>query len=66
MMTRLLCCVATEVRDLPMYEGLSEVDDFLNKFEKEVPEEQQFDALKLVLRATPARWWDTHQHNFED
>jgi len=38
MMTRLLCYVATEVRDPPMYDGLTEVDDFLNKFEREVLE----------------------------
>ena len=38
MMTRPLHCVATKVRDLPMYDRLSEVDDFLNKFEREVPE----------------------------
>lgn len=36
MMTRSLHCMATEVRDLPTYDGLSEVDDFLNKFEREV------------------------------
>ena len=34
MMTRSLCCMSIEVRDLPMYTGLSEVDDFLNKFER--------------------------------
>ena len=49
-----------------MYDGLSEVDDFLNKFEREVPEQQHFDALKWALRATPARWWGTHQKSFED
>jgi len=38
MMTRSLRCVTTDVRDLPMYDGLSEVDDFLNKFEREVLE----------------------------
>ena len=32
MMTRSLHCVSTEVRDLPTYDGLSEVDTFLNKF----------------------------------
>ena len=55
MMTRSLCCVTTEVRDLPMYDGLTEVDDFLNKFESEVPKQQCFDALKWALRAMPAR-----------
>jgi len=49
-----------------MYDGLSEVDNFLNKFEKEAPEQQHFDALKWVLRTTPARWWGMHQRNFED
>jgi len=66
MMTRSLHCVATEVRDLPMYDGLSEVDGFLNKFEGEVLEQQRFDTLKWVLRAMPTRWWSTHQRSFED
>jgi len=55
-----------EVRDLPMYDGLTEVDDFLNKFESEVLEQQRFDALKWALRATPTRWWGIHQRSFED
>ena len=37
MMVRSLHCMTIEVRDLPTYDGLSEVDDFLNKFEREVP-----------------------------
>ena len=51
---------------MPMYDGLSEVDDFLNKFEREVSEQQHFDTLKWVLQATPARWWGMHQTSFED
>jgi len=38
MMTRSLCCISKGVRDLPTYDGLSEVDDFLNRFEREVLE----------------------------
>lgn len=37
-MIRSLRCVAIETRDLPRYDGLIVVDDFLNKFEREVPE----------------------------
>lgn len=48
------------------YDGLSDLDDFLRKFEREVSEKQHFDALKWVLRATPTRWWGTHQRRFED
>ena len=65
-MMRSLCYVAIEVRDFPMYDGLSEVNDFFNIFEIEVSEHQRFDALKWVLRATPTRWWGTHQRSFED
>jgi len=65
-MTRSLCCISMVVRDLPMYDELSEVDDFLNRFEREVPKQQCFKALKWLLRATPARWWGTHQICFED
>ena len=46
MMIRSLRYVATKVRDLPMYVRLREVDDFLNKFEREVTEQKRFDALK--------------------
>lgn len=55
MIVRSLCCVTTEVRDLPMYDGLTVVDEFLTKFESTIPEQQWFVALKWALRATPAR-----------
>lgn len=63
MMIRSLQCVA---RDLPMYDGLTSVDEFLNKFESEASEQQQFDALKWELCAMPAKWWDMHQQSFKD
>lgn len=55
-----------EVRDIPMYDGLSEVDNFLNRFKGEVSEQKRFEALKWVLCAMPARWWSTHQRSFKD
>ena len=61
MMTRSLCCVSMEVRDLPTYDRLSEVDTFLDKFEREVLEKQCFQALNWVLCATPVRWWGMHK-----
>ena len=66
MMTRSLRYVSTKVRDLPTYDGLSEVDTLLNKFEREVPEKKRFQALDWVLCATPARWWGTHKGSFDD
>ena len=63
---RSLCRVTTKARDLPMYDGLTVVDEFLNKFESAVPEQQWFNALKWALRVMLARWWDTHERSFED
>lgn len=65
MMGRSLHCVTIEVRELLKYDGLIVVDEFLRKFESAIPEQQWFDALKRALRATPTRWWGTHQGNFE-
>ena len=60
MMVRSLHCMTTEARDLPTYDGLTSVEEFLNKFESEVPEQQWFDALKWALRVTPTRWVGMH------
>ena len=51
--------------ELPMYDGLTAVDEFLTKFESAVPEHQWFNALKWALRAMPAHWWGTHEGTFE-
>lgn len=66
MMIRSLHFIETEARHLPIHDGITTIDDFLNKFEREVAKQQHFDALKWALRATSARWWGTHQRNFED
>lgn len=64
MMTKSLCSVSSEVRKLPYYDFLTDVDKFLDEFEHEVPEDHHFEALDLALRATPAKWWGTHKDSF--
>jgi len=66
MMTRSLCCVSTEVRDLPTYDGLGEVNSFLDRLKREMPERQCFQALNCVLRAMAMWWWGIHRRSFED
>jgi hypothetical protein len=44
MMTKSLRCVSSEVRNLPYYDGLTDVDKFLDAFEREVPEKHRFQA----------------------
>ena len=65
MMIISLHCVSTKVRDLPTYDGLNEVDTFLDAFEREVLEKQRFQALDWVLHAMSVRWWGTHKGSFE-
>ena len=66
MMTWSLHCVSSEVRNLPTYDGLNDVDMFLDAFAREVPEKQCFQALDWALCAMPARWWGTHKGSFDD
>jgi len=42
MMTKSLHCMSSEVRNLPSYDGLTDVDIFLDAFEREVPEKHHF------------------------
>ena len=55
MMMKSLCCVSSKVRKLPYYDGLTNVDMFLDEFERKIHEDHQFQALELALRATPTR-----------
>lgn len=65
MMTKSLYYIRYQDCELPMYDGMRAVEEFLTKFENAVPEYQWFDALRWALCAMPARWWGTHEGNFE-
>ena len=62
-MTCVLCCITSEVRDFPHYDGSTDVNMFLGEMERSVPIEKRFHALDLGLCATPARWWENHKEN---
>ena len=66
MMTKSLRHVSSKVSNLPYYDGLIDVDKFLDAFERKVPGDHRFQALDLVLCAMPARWWGTHKDNFDE
>lgn len=65
-MTQSMHCVSSKVINLPTYDGLNDVDVFLNAFEKEVPEKQRFEDLDWALRAMLARWLGTQEGRFDD
>ena len=60
-MTKSLRWTGTEVKDIPSFDGLPDVNDFLHQFEQEITHEQSMSAIDLAVGATPARWWHTHK-----
>lgn len=58
--------MTSEVHDLTLYDGLSDLNNFFGDYERWVPECQRFLAVGQALRATPARRWGTHKKNIGD
>jgi len=58
--------VSSKVINQLTYDGLNDVDVFLDAFEREVIENQCFQGLDWALRATPTRWWGMHKGSFDD
>ena len=53
--------IGTEVCEVPIFDGLSNIKEFLQKYEAQVPLSQQMKTLDVELRATPTRWWTGHK-----
>ena len=64
-MTRSLCYIGTKLCDPSKYDGLNDIEYFVQVFELQIPEQQILLALDVVLKATPARWWVAHKEGIE-
>jgi hypothetical protein len=62
-LTKLLHWIGTEVGQVPVFDGLSNIKEFLKEYEAQVPSSQRLQALDVALQATPARWWVAHKRN---
>ena len=62
-MTKSLQWIGIEIKDTPSFDGLANVNNFLERFEQEIPQEQRMSVIDLAVRATPARWWYAHKEN---
>ena len=60
-MTKSLRWIGTEIKDIPSFDGLADVNEFLQQFEQEISHEQRMEVIDLAVRATPARWWHSHK-----
>ena len=59
LITQSLCRVTTKTVELPVYEGLPELSEFLVEFEDKKSEPKWLLALDEALKATPGCWWVT-------
>jgi len=57
--------MTSEVCNLPYYDGLSDVNIFLDEYVEQVPKIKRLLALDIALKATPDRWWGAHKKNIE-
>lgn len=64
MMTKSLRHVLTEVMNLRDYDGLANVELFLDEFERELLEDHRFQALEFALCIMPTHWWGMHKERF--
>jgi hypothetical protein len=64
--TRSLHWIGTKLCDPPKYDGLTDISYFVKVLELQIPKQQILLALDVVLKATPARWWDSHKEGIED
>src|SRR5271156_938534 len=47
-MTKSLRWIGTEDKNIPSFDGLSDINDFLQQFELEIPYEQRIEAMSLA------------------
>jgi len=64
--TKSMCWVGTKVCELPLFDGLSDVEILFVELEIFVVEQKRILALDASLRDTPARWWAAHKNSIQD
>ena len=62
-LTKSLRWIGTMVCEVPTFDGLSNIQEFLQEYEAHIPLTQQLKKLDMALRATSARWWTMHKRN---
>jgi hypothetical protein len=65
-LTREVRWIDTTVSNLPTFDRLNLLENFLSDFDTSVPTQQRLLAMDEALQATPARWWGTHKINITD
>lgn len=61
--TKSLRWIGSEVSTLPIFDGLSDIQMFVQEYETQVTYSERLQSLVVAIRATPVRWWIVHQGN---
>jgi len=61
-----LCWIGTEVCELPLFDGLGDVEILFLEFKGLIVEPQILLALDVALRDTPAIWWVAHKVSIQN
>lgn len=64
--TKSLHWIGTKICELPHFDGLTNVTTFFMEFETVIVEQHRLLALDVALKATPTRWWVTHNQHIQD
>jgi hypothetical protein len=64
--TREVHWIGTIVSNIPTFDGLNPLENFLSEFETSVPTQQRLLAMDEAMKATPVRWWGIHKRNITD
>jgi hypothetical protein len=59
--TKSLRQIGSEVSTIPIFDGSSDIQIFVQEYEAQVHYSERLSSLVVALRATPARWWTAHQ-----
>ena len=61
--TKSIRWLGAQVRVLPIFDDLSNPEQFIEQFSDQIPDSQKMQTLDSVFRATAARWWNGHRKN---
>jgi hypothetical protein len=62
-LTREIRWINTTVSNLPTFDGLSPLENFLSEFGTSVPTQQRLFEMDEAMKTTPERWWGRHKGN---
>ena len=67
--TKSIRWVGSETRIVPNFDGLTNLEEFITHFSKQVPDLQKMETLGSTLRAIATRWCNGHKqhiHSWKD